>query len=262
MRYGFRIYTLLLCLNIVSLSGNELKTRSITINNYSIFYNLGGEKEPYFLLLSGLGVDRMTFFSLALLIAKEYGYKVLLPDIPGQGKTKRDKNISYTIEFLADFFYQFLKELGVTKAVVVGNSMGGHIATVMALKYPEKIHTLVLINPAGIVFDGQKPYQMLPESILYDRRNRISITDFEWNNKIRKDIQSCQYYILNDRLKYISVTTFLFWGAYDTNIPYSYSSVWASEIPDVLFFVIKGGHLLQKEKPEDILRIFFKYWKE
>ncbi|MCS7204124.1 MAG: alpha/beta hydrolase [Leptospiraceae bacterium] len=246
-----------------TLIANELRIESITIQSYPIEYYVGGKNEPYFLFLSGLGVDKNSMLILAKTLIQKYPYRALLPDIPGQGRTKRIPEQNYSIEFLADFFHTMLKEIKPRKKVIlVGNSMGGHIATVFALKYHEQVDSLILINPAGIEFENQKPYQLLPDELIINEKNPKVIDDFRWNNKIRKDIQSCRYYILNPYLKEVKVHTFLFWGTQDKNIPYSYSQVWASEIPDILFFVLPGGHLLQNDQPEKIWEKFFLYWRK
>jgi len=235
------------------LFSNELPLHTIKIKNYQVEYYYGGKKPPYFLLVHGLGVDKTSFYELAHLLGLKYDYKVLLPDIPGQGNTERIPEMDYSVENMADYLNEFIKKLKISKAVVVGNSMGGHIATVFTLKYPKVVQTLVLINPSGIEFNNQKPYQFIPEETFKDIKDPQIVENLKWNNKIRKDIQNNQYYVLNPYLKNIKTPTILFWGSEDNIIPYVYSSVWATEIPNLCFYVLKGGHLLQKEQPEKII---------
>ncbi|GIX41720.1 MAG: lipase [Leptospiraceae bacterium] len=250
-------YFLCFFLILYSLSAKELYLKKTKIQNYEIEYYYGGIKKPYFLLIHGLGVDKNSFYDFAKHIVNHYHLKVLLPDIPGQGKTKRIYERNYSIENIADFLYLFLKQMNISKVILVGNSMGGHIATVFSLKYPQNVKTLILINPAGIEWENQKPYQLIPEDSILNENNSKIIEDLKWNNKIRKDIQNNKYYILNPYLKKIINPTLLFWGKDDTILPYYYSSIWATEINNVHFFVLKGGHLLQKEKPKEIAKHIF-----
>ncbi len=240
------------------LFAGELGFKTIQVKEYEITYNYGGQKLPYFLLVHGLGVDKKSFIEFAELLVKEYNYKIILPDIPGQGNTKRIVEKDYSIESMADFLYELLKILNVNKVVLVGNSMGGHIAVVFYLKYPQLVKSLILISPSGIVFQDQKPYQFIDENYINSQNNPVVQESLRWNNKIRSDIQKNKYYLLNNFLEKIQVSTFLFWGTDDTIIPYNYSSIWASTIPDIYFYVIKGGHLLQKENPNQILNKLFK----
>lgn len=252
------IYIFAIFLFPFAIFANELGLKTIQVKGYETTYHYGGEKSPYFLLVHGLGVDKRSFIKFADVLVKRYNYKIILPEIPGQGNTKRIVEKDYSIESMADFLYELLKILKIKKVILVGNSMGGHIAVVFFLKYPDFVKGLVLISPSGILFQNQKPYQFIDENYINSQNNLILQESLRWNNKIRGDIQKNKYYILNDFLQKILISTFLFWGTDDTIIPYNYSSVWASEIPDIHFYVLKGGHLLQNESPEVMLNKLFK----
>jgi pimeloyl-ACP methyl ester carboxylesterase len=256
MNYVKTFFCFLLILTY-NLKAQELPLKKIVLKDYEIEYYFGGNKKPYFLLIHGLGVDKQSFYQFAKILAFKYHYKILLPDIPGQGTTKRIYEKTYSIENIADDLFQFLQILKIKKVILVGNSMGGHIAAVFALKYPINVDKLILINPSGIEYQDKKPYQLLSEDLIKNEKNPKVIEDFNWYNKIRSDIQQDKYYILNSMLNQLKIPTILFWGRDDNIIPYQYSSIWASEIPHIHFFVLKGGHLLQKEVPEEIIQRIF-----
>lgn len=240
---------------IVSIFGDSLTLKKIKIEDYPIEYYYDGKKTPIFLLVHGLGVSKNSFYNFAYVLAKEYHYQILLPDIPGQGDTLKINEKNYSIENMANFLYQFLKALKINKVILVGNSMGGHIASVFAIKYPKLVSYLVLISPAGIENEKEKPYPPIPLENVQDIKLKKSL---EWNNKIREDIRSGEFYIMNSYLNKIQHKTILFWGTKDEIISYSNSSIWASEIPDARLYVLKGGHLLQNEKPKEMIRIILK----
>ncbi|MDO7847706.1 alpha/beta hydrolase [Hymenobacter sp. M29] len=77
------------------------------------------------------------------------GFRVVVPDQIGFGKSDK-ADIHYSFHQLARNTRQLLDTLGVTKAVIVGHSMGGMLATRFALMYPETTEKLVLENPIGL----------------------------------------------------------------------------------------------------------------
>ncbi len=86
-------------------------------------------------------------------------YRCIAIDLPGYGKSSKAVH-SGTMEFYADVIKSFIDKLGLRKAVIAGHSMGGQIAMVMALKYPDYVDKLVLVSPAGIetFTEGQKEW--------------------------------------------------------------------------------------------------------
>ena len=77
------------------------------------------------------------------------GYRVIVPDQIGFGKSDK-ADLHYSFHQLAQNTKKLLDTLGVAKAVVVGHSMGGMVATRFALMYPETTQKLVLENPIGL----------------------------------------------------------------------------------------------------------------
>jgi len=79
----------------------------------------------------------------------EKGYRVIVPDQIGFGKSSKPF-INYSFHTLAGFNRQLLDTLGIDKAVVMGHSMGGMLATRFALLYPARTSQLILENPIGL----------------------------------------------------------------------------------------------------------------
>ena len=77
------------------------------------------------------------------------GFRVVVPDQLGFGKSDK-ADIHYSFHQLARNTKRLLDTLGVPKAVIVGHSMGGMLATRFALLYPEMTEKLVLENPIGL----------------------------------------------------------------------------------------------------------------
>lgn len=81
---------------------------------------------------------------------REHGYQVVMPDQLGFGKSDKPVAYQYSFAGLAANTRSLLEALHVEKAVVLGHSMGGMLATRFALMYPALTEKLVLLNPIGL----------------------------------------------------------------------------------------------------------------
>ncbi|MNK13407.1 4,5:9,10-diseco-3-hydroxy-5,9,17-trioxoandrosta-1(10),2-diene-4-oate hydrolase [compost metagenome] len=77
------------------------------------------------------------------------GYRVIVPDQIGFGKSSK-AFIHYSFHQMAKWNSLLLDSLKINKAVILGHSMGGMLATRFALLFPEKTEKLVLENPIGL----------------------------------------------------------------------------------------------------------------
>ncbi|WP_312277656.1 alpha/beta fold hydrolase [Kosakonia cowanii] len=80
----------------------------------------------------------------------EAGYRVIAPDQIGFCTSTKPANYQYSFQQLAENTHQLLAKLGVKKAVIIGHSTGGMLATRYALMYPQETQKLVMVNPIGL----------------------------------------------------------------------------------------------------------------
>ena len=78
------------------------------------------------------------------------GHRVVIPDQVGFGKSSKPEHFQFSFHALATHTRELLDALGVQRAVVVGHSMGGMLATRFALMHPGRVERLVLVNPIGL----------------------------------------------------------------------------------------------------------------
>lgn len=78
------------------------------------------------------------------------GYRVVAPDQIGFCTSSKPANYQYTFQQLATNTRQLLQSINVDKAIIIGHSTGGMLATRYALMYPEQTEKLVLVNPIGL----------------------------------------------------------------------------------------------------------------
>jgi len=78
------------------------------------------------------------------------GYRVIVPDQIGFGKSSKPFHFQYSFQQLAMNTKILLDSLGISTIAVLGHSMGGMLATRFALMYPEFTRKLILENPIGL----------------------------------------------------------------------------------------------------------------
>lgn len=88
------------------------------------------------------------------------GYRVIMPDQIGFGKSSKPNGIQYTFQLLSQNTKAILDTLGIKKVCVLGHSMGGMIATRFTLMYPEMVEKFILEDPIGLEdWKVKVPYQ-------------------------------------------------------------------------------------------------------
>ncbi|MDP0500463.1 MAG: alpha/beta hydrolase [Verrucomicrobiota bacterium JB022] len=123
-----------------------------------------GEPQGTVLLLHGKNFSGSYFEQTAEQLSQA-GYRVVIPDQIGFGKSTKPEHYQYSFQQLATNTHELLKQLGVDEAHVLGHSMGGMVATRYALMFPDETVTLTLMNPIGLEDWKAKgvPYQPIDE---------------------------------------------------------------------------------------------------
>jgi pimeloyl-ACP methyl ester carboxylesterase len=80
----------------------------------------------------------------------EAGYRVVAPDQIGFCASSKPERYQFSFNQLAANSRALLEKLGISRATIVGHSMGGMLAARFALAYPGTVEQLVLVNPIGL----------------------------------------------------------------------------------------------------------------
>ena len=112
------------------------------VNGINLYYEIHGTGTPLILLHGGLGAIEMFGPNLPAL-AK--GRQVIAVDLQGHGRTA-DIDRPLDVRFMADDIAALIQHLGVTRADIVGYSLGGGVALQMAIRHPEMVGKLVIIS--------------------------------------------------------------------------------------------------------------------
>src|SRR5437764_6014429 len=120
-------------------------TKDATVFSYKIHYLEAGRGAPV-ILLHGSGGDGARWMPTIQGLAPNF--RVIAPDQIGWGASDKPMTIYHGGVF-AEFLARFMKEIGVPKAALIGQSMGAGVALQMAVKYPQMVERMVLVNGGG-----------------------------------------------------------------------------------------------------------------
>jgi 2-hydroxy-6-oxonona-2,4-dienedioate hydrolase len=227
------------------------------------------------ILLHGLGGAKEHWSGNFAALASEYHVYAL--DQLGFGHSDKPM-IDYKIATWVDFLQGFMQSQNIPKGTVVGNSLGGWIATEFAVQHPEMVEKLVLVDAAGLagVFSiEQNPtsiaaWRTLLESIFYDRK---IVTDEDarqaFTNRLRtNDGYTIERFLAgyaqgqfeDDKLKSIHAPTLVVWGRNDGLLSVNQAEKFGSGIPGAKVVVFEHcGHVPQIEKPEEFNRALLEF---
>lgn len=114
------------------------------------------------------------------------GYRVIVPDQIGFGKSSKPVGYQFTFQQLAVNTKQILDKLHINKIYLLGHSMGGMLATRFTLMYPDIVEKLILENPIGLEdWKLVVPYSTIDENYK---------SELKANYKSTKEYQSRFYY--------------------------------------------------------------------
>lgn len=124
----------------MSFNSNMIEANGISQH----YYRSGGDKPPL-VMLHGFTDDGACWFPFAELLIADYD--VIMPDARGHGKSQRIAEIGFSNEALAEDVSALIKKLGLNHPAVLGHSMGGFTALILAANHPDDVGCLLLEDP-------------------------------------------------------------------------------------------------------------------
>jgi pimeloyl-ACP methyl ester carboxylesterase len=112
----------------------------------------GPKDAPAVIMIHGFGSSLQTWEPWAQALQGEY--RVIRYDLPGAGLSEPDTTGRYDDARAFEVLNGLMDQLGVAKAAIIGNSIGGRIAWKFAATYPDRVTKLVLISPDGFASPG------------------------------------------------------------------------------------------------------------
>src|SRR5271166_6925988 len=132
------------------MNSNTMTERTVCVHGKDIFVAEAGTGAPIVLLHGGgPGASGVSNYSHNIDALAQH-FRVIVPDMPGYGRSAKGVDRSDPFGYLADHIRGMLDELGINRAHLVGNSYGGSCALRLALDTPQRVDRLVLMGPGGV----------------------------------------------------------------------------------------------------------------
>jgi len=232
-----------------------------------------GEGTPI-VLLHGLMGELSNFGSLTDHFSKN-GFKVYAPKIPIYEFSILKTNVSNIAKSISEFLEEVVKE----PAILVGNSLGGHLGLITSLKRPDLVKALCLTGSSGLyersfgeTFPKRGSYEYVlkkAQEVFYNPEvatKEIVDDVFDTINDRNKAIKTLyiarsaiRHNMKND-LKNIHIPVCLIWGKQDNVTPPEVAVEFNEGLPNsTLFWIDKCGHVPMMEHPEEFNRLLEKW---
>lgn len=256
----------------------------------NIYYIEKGNGPRHILLLHGFAAHSFTWRFVIEDLVKA-GYHVWSIDLIGFGYSDKPANYPYGLHLFTNQIEAFMQAKQINRANVIGHSMGGGLALSMAVAYPQRIQSLVLIDP--LAFPLKMPFyfamtQMLGEwakpimgktivkqilkQIMYDPRKiteeQINAYDFPLHTQGGKDafIETLRNFNeqeienLVSHYRDIQIPMLLIWGEKDRWMPPSYFKRLSQTFPKAKTILISNcGHAPQEECPLEVNKAILQF---
>ena len=274
-RIKFGLILLLVVVAVPAFGQGQPADKTITVFGQSIHYFDMGSG-PVVVLLHGLGSRKEDWLPVLEPMAQKY--RLLVPDQIGFGKSDKPL-LDYTVQTYVDFLNEFLRQLKVEKASLVGESLGGWIAALYSAEIGGGAHLipvekLVLVDAAGLKQDAPIPnlnpsslqgMKVMMEAVFYDTSwvNEDALRKMFTDKLAVKDGYTVRSLLgnpaigterLDDRLGSIKVPTLVAWGKQDKLLPIASGERYAAGIAGAKMVSFdKCGHVPPIEKTEEFL---------
>ena len=265
------------------------KGHFVSIQGIDTYYETQGVGAPLILIPPGGSHTSTWRENIGYLSQK---YQVWTLDLPGSGYSEKPSTFAYTHRAYAAFVKDFMETMGIRRAVVAGQSLGGTVALEFSLDYPEKTAGLILIASGGYS-QAEKPSILsinryeIPSAIAmsfssYPFVVRSFLSDlyydpapFQNDTKLIAELcdinrtansRSAWYWMpraLNwdfalpdpGRIHSVAVPTLIVWGDDDRIVSVNMAYRFRQDIEDAALAIIdKAGHMVHEEQPDAVNR--------
>ncbi len=257
------------------------KSHFAAVDGVNLHYHNIGSGPPLILIHGGgPGASGLSNYSRNIdALAAEY--RLIIPDLVGYGQSDKPELSGPRFAIYAKGILGLMTAIGIEKAHVVGNSLGGGTAIKMALEAPERIGRLVLMGPAGLLapstpvptigirqimefYGGNGPSRdkmkaflqtmiydpsFLNDELIDERFAAATHPDLIANPPLGKGGPPPVEALWKDNLAGITHDTLILWGREDRINPQDMHLTLLSQLPNAQFTVFtRCGHWVQWEK--------------
>jgi len=244
-----------------------------------------GVGEPV-VLIHGLGATKGSFLPTVAALADSF--RLIAIDLPGFGDSVKPLRADYDPAFFARSVVHLLDALGLQRAHVIGNSMGGRATLELGLRHPERVRRLVMLAPS-LAWLRERPWaplirllrpelgllQITPRSVVEAVVHRmLPVAEFSWvragvdeflrayltpRGRMAFYAAARQIYLEEPhgakgfwtRLRGLTASSLFIWGKADRLVPIGFVSHVKRAMPSARHVELDCGHVPQIERPAE-----------
>jgi pimeloyl-ACP methyl ester carboxylesterase len=227
----------------------------------SVYWRGGEASSPVVVLLHGSNDQAGTWFAVAPALVKKY--RVIAPDLAGHGESGPSEG-PLPLSLMIVRLEGVLEREKATRVTLVGNSMGGWVAMLYAMKHPEQVERLVLEDASGMMWPLSVPLvaSNRDDAVKILRAvhgPKASLPEWAIEALLKPDAGALMKrvvaggildYLVDQKLSSLKVPTTLIWGADDGVLPLAYAEALQKKIAGSKLLVIDGAaHMPHRQQP-------------
>lgn len=241
------------------------KRGPLPINGASIYFTIYGDRDPTVLMLHG-GLASSEYWGFQLGPLREKGYRVVLVDSRGHGRSSRDdKPLTYGL--MASDVHTLMNRLLLQKVSVVGWSDGAIVALDLAMNHPERLERVFAFganyDPSGVTPNAERnpTFKRFIDDARGVYRN-VSPAPDDWDGfyaAVTKLWETEPHYTL-EQLGAIRVPVTIADGEYDEAIQRAHTEQLARAIPGAKLRILRGvSHFAMLQDPAQFNQALFAF---
>lgn len=272
-------------------------SRFAEVDGVRVHYQEAGRSDaPPMILIHGFASSNLVWSKVLLELA-DAGFRVIAPDLLGYGYSGKPRELDYTIGSQARMIVSLLKQLGITRAAVVGSSYGGAVAATLVLDNPGLVEKLVLVGAvtnnaptrfllmrlfgSPIIGDILSPLLMSSRRLLrarmkrvYDRHSwvlderrvharHLPLQTRGTHRAVIRTVRRWDADRVSRDAHLITLPTLLLWGDNDREVPLEHGERLQEKLPNSRLLVFEEcGHLPHEEYPEEFTQVVKAFLRE
>ena len=234
---------------------NNIESLKIEVNGYRVHYLKAGSGKPVVLIHGGASDSRDWIETMTSL--GEH-FSLYAPDLIGYGQSERRESGYYLYEF-GDFLAGFIETLKLDRPALVGHSLGGRFCIDVAIKHPEKVSKLVLIDTTGL---GKMSVYGYALQLLFWGFRKVFRRPLPYPNFIIKKGEKF-HRSYDEDLRRLTIPTLLVWKQYDPYLPSALARKAERLIPNAKLAMLNGyGHAPHKKDGEAFFKVLVEFLGE
>ena len=255
-----------------------------------VWAKIGSDKKETLVLIHGFGDRKESFYFISKFLKDKLN--LVIPDLPGFGDSCQDPDLVYSLDNYIDWLQNFFEQTGLEAFHLCGCSMGGAIAAKFAARFPSKVKSLSLVDPAGFylpghhsIYDealaGANIFHITSPEAFENLQSRIfrkspplpafikefmvlkAIKEQKWLARIFDELVdmdsiksgrvTMEEASLNYLCKEITMPVLLFWGRHDSLLPWQTAPFLEKQLPCARVQMYEAyGHVPHLEGPQKV----------